>query len=87
MNTCRRGLGIRARTAWKGWMRKLSYEWLANLRRIVIDSERCPLTFSEFVNKGYLGDRDGNWLDEIPDGQDHSIDAIHYGMMGDVLRG
>ena len=87
MNTYRRDLGIRARPARKGRMRKLSYEWLANLREIVIDSERCPLTFAEFVNKEYLRDRDGNWLDEIPDGQDHSIDAIRYAMMDDVLRG
>lgn len=87
MNTYRRDLGIRARPAHKGRMRKLSYEWLANLREIVIDSERCPLTFAEFVNKEYLRDRDGNWLDEIPDGQDHSIDAVRYAMMDDVLRG
>ena len=60
-------------------MRKLSYEWL--------DSERYPLTFAEFVNKEYLRDRDGNWLDEIPDGQDHSVDAIRYAMMDDILRG
>ena len=53
----------------------------------VIDSERCPLTFAEFVKKEYLRDRDGNWLDEIPDGQDHSIDAMRYAMMDDVLRG
>ena len=87
MNTYRRDLGIRARPALKGRMRKLSYEWLANLREIVIDSERCSLTFAEFVNKEYLRDRDGNWLDEIPDGQDQSIDAIRYAMMDDVLRG
>lgn len=43
----------------KGRMRKLSYEWLANLREIVVDSERCPLTFAEFVNEEYLRDRDG----------------------------
>ena len=53
----------------------------------MIDSECCPLIFAEFVNKEYLRDRDGNWLDEIPDGQDHSIDAIRYAMMDDILRG
>jgi len=26
-------------------------------------------------------------VDEIPDGNDHSIDAVRYAMMGDVLRG
>ena len=50
-------------------MRKLPYEWLANLREIVIDSERCSLTFAEFVNKECLRDGDGNWLDEIPTGR------------------
>lgn len=60
MNVCRRDLGIQARPARKGRMRKLSYEWLANLREIVIDSERCPLILAEFVNKEYLRGRDGN---------------------------
>lgn len=87
MSTYRRDLGIRARPARKGRMRKLSYEWLANLREIIIDPERCPLTLAEFQNKEYLRDRDGAWLDEIPDGDDHSIDAVRYAMMEDVLRG
>lgn len=87
MSTYRRDLGIRARPARKGRMRKLSYEWLANLREIIIDPERCPLTLAEFQNKEYLRDRDGALLDEIPDGDDHSIDAVRYAMMEDVLRG
>lgn len=87
MSVYRSDLGIRARPARKGRMRKLSYEWLANLRAIVIDPQRCPLTLAEFTNKEYLRDRDGAWLDEIPDGDDHSIDAVRYAMMEDVLRG
>jgi len=87
MSTYRRDLGLRIRPARKSHMRKLSYEWLAGLREIVIDSERCPLTFAEFTLKEYLRDRDGSWIDEIPDGNDHSIDAVRYAMMEDVLRG
>ncbi len=87
MTTYRRDLGIRAHPARKGRMRRLSYEWLAGLREIVIDSRRCPLTFAEFSLKEYMRDREGNWIDEIPDGNDHSIDAIRYAMMDDVLRG
>lgn len=34
-----------------------------------------------------MRDRDSTWLDEIPDGNDHGIDAVRYAMMGDVLRG
>lgn len=82
----RRDLGIRAHPARKGRMRKLSYEWLAGLREIVIDPVRCPLTYEEFVTKEYERDRDGTWLDIIPDGSDHSIDAVRYALM-DVLRG
>ena len=87
MQVYRRDLGIRAHAARKGRMRKLSYEWLAGLREIVIDSERCPLTFAEFSLKEYMRDRDGSWIDEIPDGQDHSIDAVRYSLMDDILRG
>lgn len=87
MAVYRRECGLRARPARKSHMRRLSYEWLAGLREIVIDSERCPLTFAEFTLKEYMRDRDGSWIDEIPDGNDHSIDAIRYAMMEDVLRG
>ena len=87
MAVYRRECGLRAHAARKGHMRRLSYEWLAGLREIVIDSERCPLTFAEFTLKEYMRDRDGSWIDEIPDGNDHSIDAVRYAMMEDVLRG
>ena len=66
---------------------RLSYEWLAGLREIVIDPERAPLAYEEFRLKEYGRDRDGTWLDDIPDGNDHSIDAVRYAMMDDVLRG
>lgn len=68
-------------------MRRLSYEWLAGLREIVIDPVRCPLAYEEFRLKEFERDRDGTWVDEIPDGNDHSIDAVRYAVMGDVLRG
>lgn len=87
MMTYRREFGLRAHPARKGRMRRLSYEWLAGLREIVIDPKRCPLTFEEFKLKEYAKDREGTWIDDIPDGNDHSIDAVRYAMMEDVLRG
>ncbi len=87
MGTYRRELELRARPARKSHMRRLSYEWLAGLREIVIDPKRCPLTFAEFTLKEYMRDKNGAWIDEIPDGNDHSIDAVRYAMMEDVLRG
>lgn len=87
MATWRRELGIRVRPARKANMRRLSYDWLAGLREICIDARRCPLTYEEFRCKEYLRDKGGEWVDEIPDGNEHSIDAVRYAMMDDVLRG
>ena len=87
MNVWRRELGLRVHAARKARMRRLSYDWLAGLREIVIDSERCPLTFSEFTLKEFERDKEGNWIDDIPDGNDHSIDAVRYAMLDDILRG
>ena len=87
MREYRRDFGINARPARKGSMRKLSYQWLQGLREIVIDPVRCPLTFEEFSLKEYAKDKDGEWIDEIPDGADHSIDACRYMVMEDVIRG
>lgn len=53
----------------------------------MIDPVRCPLTLEEFRLKEYARDRDGTWIDDIPDGNDHSIDAVRYAMMDDALRG
>ena len=83
----RRELGLRVRPTRKSNMRRLSYEWLAGLREIVIDPVRCPLAYEEFRLKEFERDRDGTWADDIPDGNDHSIDAVRYAMMEDVLRG
>lgn len=82
----RREWGIKAHPARKGNMRRLSYEWLASLREIVIDPARCPLTYEEFCLKEYGKDRNDEWIDEIPDGNDHSIDAVRYAMMDEVIR-
>ena len=87
MAVWRREAGLRVRPARKSNMRRLSYEWLAGLREICIDPERAPLAHEEFRLKEYDRDRDGTWVDEIPDGNDHSIDAVRYAMMDDVLRG
>lgn len=67
-------------------MRRLSFEWLAGLREIVIDPNKCPLTFSEFTWKEFERDKEGNWIDDIQDGNDYSIDTARYAMLDDVLR-
>jgi phage terminase large subunit len=87
MATYRRDFSLRAHPARKSNMRQLSYEWLAGLREICIDAGRCPEAFKEFTLKEYARDREGRWLNEIPDGNDHTIDALRYAMMDDILRG
>ena len=79
--------GVKARPAGKGNQRKASYQWLQGLREIAIDPVRCPLTFKEFALCEYARDREGNWIDDYPDGNDHSIDAVRYAVMRDVQRG
>lgn len=80
-------LGLRVRPARKSNMRRLSYEWLAGLQEIVIDPVRCPLAYEELRLKEFERDRYGSWVDEISDGNDHSIGAVRYAMIDDVLRG
>ena len=57
------------------------------LREICIDPVRVPLAYEEFRLKEYLRDKDGTWVDESADGNVHSIDAVRYAVMEDVLRG
>ena len=45
------------------------------------------MIYEEFQLREYKFDHDNTWVDEIPDGNDHSIDAVCYAMMDDVLRG
>ncbi len=71
MNTWRRELAIRVHPARKARIRHVSYEWLAGLHEIAIDSNRCPLAFSGFTLKGSERDKERNWIDDIPDGNDH----------------
>lgn len=87
MAVYRRELGIRVRPARKSNMRRLSYEWLAGLREIVVDPVRCPLAYEEFRLKEFERGRDDAWIDEIPDGNDHSIDAVRCAVVDDVHRG
>lgn len=86
IGTYKREYGINARPASKGGLRKESYIWLSGLREIVIDPRRCPLTFEEFKLCEYAKDRDGNWVEDFNDGHDHSIDAVRYAVMRDVIR-
>lgn len=57
------------------------------LRKIAIDPVRCPPIYEKLRLKEFERDRGGTWVDEIPDGNDHSIDTVRYTVRDDVLRG
>lgn len=72
--------GLNARPAGKGGKRLKSYEWLAGIKW-VIDPKRCPELAKEVRRMCYEQATDGTWLNSIPDGNDHSIDAVRYSTM------
>lgn len=78
--------GVKARAAQKGNMRMASYEFLASLKW-VIDPMRCPHLAKEVREMQYEQNMDGEWLNSIPDGNDHWVDAARYSVMDIVRRG
>ena len=62
-----------------------SYRFLSSVRW-VIDPVRCPRLAEEVRAKQYRMLRDGRFVEEIPDGDDHWIDATRYAVMPIVKR-
>lgn len=77
-----RSLGVRALPALKGrgsvarGMRYLTDE----IEHIYIDPIRCPNTYREFTSYELEQDRYGNFKSEYPDRDNHTIDALRYGI-------
>lgn len=80
-----RDAGLDARAAGKGNMRMASYRWLSSVRW-VIDPERCPRLAAEVRAKQYERLSSGQFVERIPDGDDHWIDATRYAVMRLVSR-
>ena len=55
-----------------------SMKWLQSLVEIVIDPVRCPYHAKEFIEYELEVDRDGNYISEYPDRNNHAIDATRY---------
>ena len=75
-----RGEGIKA-IACKKYAGSVLYgiRWLQN-RRIVIDPARTPNAYREFINYEYLTTKDGEFLADVPDKDNHCIDATRYAL-------
>lgn len=59
---------------------KTGIKWLQSLNKIVIDPIRCPNVWNEFSNYEYKRTKEGEVLEEYPDENNHSIDAVRYAM-------
>lgn len=86
-NAALRSAGLPIRNAIKG---KDSVEYgikfLQDLEEIVIDPERCPGTWDEFLNYELEKDADGNYRSSFPDKNNHAIDAVRYALNA-IIRG
>ena len=54
-------------------------KWLQN-RRIVIDPARTPHAYKEFIGYEYMTTKDGEFLADVPDKDNHTIDAVRYAL-------
>ena len=60
--------------------REHGFRWLQDLGAIIIDPKRTPNIAREFRKYEYAQDRNGNFLSEYPDKDDHSIDSTRYAL-------
>lgn len=72
-------LGIRAHKAPKTGVHSVrdSVRWLQSRAAIVIDP-RCSLAAREFTSYEYVVSRDGEVTGQVPDADNHAIDAVRY---------
>ncbi len=62
-------------------------EFLADeIEEIIIDPERCPNAAREFTGYELEIDKDGNFKGSYPDKNNHTIDAVRYGMEDAMVR-
>lgn len=61
-------------------------EWLADLNAIYIDRKRCPRTYQEIVSYTFDKDKNGNWIKQYPDKNNHHIDAHRYALDDIILQ-
>ena len=59
-------------------------KWLQDLEQIIIDPEKCPRAAKEFMNYALEQDRHGEVKSRFPDGDNHAIDAVRYGLEEDM---
>lgn len=66
--------------------RKHGYRWLQDQAAIVIDAKRTPNIAREFQGYEFPRDRNGNFIPEYPDGNDHTLDSCRYALEPEIGR-
>lgn len=61
-------------------------KFLQDLDEIIIDPIRCPNATREFNGYEIEKDKEGNLKGEFPDKNNHTIDAVRYGMESEMLQ-
>ncbi|MDO4647417.1 MAG: PBSX family phage terminase large subunit [Eubacteriales bacterium] len=62
-------------------------EFLADeLEEIIIDPKKCPNAAREFTGYELEMDKDGNFKGSYPDKNNHTIDAVRYGLEASMTR-
>lgn len=59
-------------------------KWLSDLERIIVDPVMCPLAAKEFVNYALDRNKNGEVISRYPDRDNHSIDAVRYGLQQEI---
>lgn len=57
-----------------------------DIDEIIIDPDRCPNTAREFTTYELDRDKNGNFKGGYPDRDNHSIDAVRYGLEADMIQ-
>lgn len=65
---------------------KAGIKWLQDLAAIVIDPARTPTIAREFSGYEYTQDRNGGFLPEVPDRDNHTIDSGRYALSQQILQ-
>jgi PBSX family phage terminase large subunit len=58
--------------------------WLQDLGQIIIDPARTPNTAREYSAYEYESDRNGNFLPDYPDRNNHTIDSCRYALEPEI---
>lgn len=59
---------------------RYSMRWLQNRTQIVIDQECVPFATQEFLDYEYETTKDGEFISQYPDKNNHAIDAVRYAL-------